>query len=81
MSWSSRRTLAVAALAGLAVVGAAGAAVFRSTVAPTNSSLPTISGAATNYPLSVSYTYNSTYYSSPAMTASTSGPTLTGGTD
>ncbi|PYV17988.1 MAG: hypothetical protein DMG21_06550 [Acidobacteria bacterium] len=41
----------------------------------------TISGAATNYPLSVSYTYNSTYYSSPAMTASTSGPTLTGGTD
>jgi len=47
MSWSSRRTLAVAALAGLAVVGAAGAAVSRTTVAPTNSSLPTISGAAT----------------------------------
>src|SRR5437762_481859 len=47
MSWSSRRALAVAALTGLVVVGAAGAAVSRSAVAPTNSSLPTISGAAT----------------------------------
>jgi len=41
----------------------------------------TINGVATNYPLSVSYTYNSTYFTSPAFTASASGPSLTGGTD
>src|SRR5438045_8497049 len=47
MTWSLRRTFAVAAIAGLVIVGAAGAVVSRSAVAPTNSSLPTISGAAT----------------------------------
>jgi phage tail sheath gpL-like len=41
----------------------------------------TINGAATNYPLSTSYTYNTTYYSYPAFTASASGASLTGGTD
>src|SRR5207248_2698513 len=42
-----RRTLAAAAVAGLVVVGAAGAVVSRSTAAPSNSSPPTISGTAT----------------------------------
>ena len=41
----------------------------------------TINGAATNYPLSTSYTYNTAQYSYPAFTASASGPFLTGGTD
>lgn len=43
--------------------------------------MSTINGAATNYALSTSYTYNTTYYSYPAFTASTSGSSLTGGTD
>ena len=47
MKWSPRSGLAIAAVAGLVVVGAAGAVVSRSTVAPSNSSLPSISGAAT----------------------------------
>jgi hypothetical protein len=46
MNWSARRALLGVAVAALVVVGAAGAAVSRSTVAPTNSSLPTISGTA-----------------------------------
>jgi pimeloyl-ACP methyl ester carboxylesterase len=41
----------------------------------------TLNGAATNYSLSTSYTYNSTYFSSPAFTAAASGTQLTGGTD
>ena len=41
----------------------------------------TIAGAATNYPLAISYTYSTQYFSSPAFTAAASGPTLTGGTD
>lgn len=40
-----------------------------------------INGAATNYSLSISYAYDSQYYSSPAFSATDSGPTLTGGTD
>src|SRR5438105_6282171 len=47
MNWSARSVLAIAAVAGLVVVGAAGAVVSRSTVAPANSSAPTISGTAT----------------------------------
>jgi hypothetical protein len=46
MNWSGRRVLLVVAVAALVVVGAAGAVVSRSTVAPANSSLPTISGTA-----------------------------------
>lgn len=46
MNWSARRVLLGVAVAALVVVGAAGAVVSRSTVAPTNSSLPTISGTA-----------------------------------
>src|SRR5689334_3273850 len=46
MKWSPRSVLAIAAVAALVVVGAAGAVVSRSTVAPSNSSLPTISGSA-----------------------------------
>lgn len=38
-------------------------------------------GTITNYPLSVSYTYNTQYFTVPAFTAATSGATLTGGTD
>ncbi len=41
----------------------------------------TINGAATNYALSTSYTYNTAQYSYPAFTASASGSSLTGGTD
>jgi hypothetical protein len=41
-----RRVLAAVGVTGLVVVGAAGAVVSRTTVAPTNSSLPTISGTA-----------------------------------
>jgi hypothetical protein len=41
-----RRALAAVAVAALVVVGAAGAVVSRSAVAPTNSSLPAISGTA-----------------------------------
>src|SRR5437762_10925107 len=44
MNWSGRRVLLGAGVAALVVVGAAGAVVSRSTVAPANSSLPTISG-------------------------------------
>jgi hypothetical protein len=46
MNWSGRRVVFGVALAALIVVGAAGAVGSRSTVAPTNSSLPTISGTA-----------------------------------
>ena len=46
MNWSARRVLLGVAVAALVVVGAASAVVSRSTVAPTNSSLPTISGTA-----------------------------------
>jgi hypothetical protein len=46
MNWSARRVLLGVAIAALVVVGAAGAVVSRSTVVPTNSSLPTISGTA-----------------------------------
>lgn len=53
------------------------AAVSGSTVTITS----TINGAATNYPLVLSYTYNSTYFSSPAIWATASGPSLAGGTD
>jgi hypothetical protein len=41
----------------------------------------TLNGAATNYSLSTSYVYNTTYFSSPAFTAVASGMQLTGGTD
>jgi phage tail sheath gpL-like len=41
----------------------------------------TIKGAATNYPLSTSYDYDTEYFTYPAFTGSASGPTLTGGTD
>ena len=41
-----RRALAAALIAGLVVVGVAGAVGSRATVAPANSSLPTISGSA-----------------------------------
>jgi hypothetical protein len=44
MKWSARRVLLVVGAAALVVAGAASAVVSRSTVAPTNSSLPTISG-------------------------------------
>src|SRR4051794_25852344 len=44
MKWSARRVLLGATVMGLVVVGAASAVVSRATVAPTNSSLPTISG-------------------------------------
>src|SRR5437868_12476356 len=44
---SRRRVVAIAAVAGLVVVSAAGAVTSRSAVAPSNSSPPTISGAAT----------------------------------
>src|SRR5690348_9020817 len=47
MKLSLRSGLAIAAVAGLVVVGAAGAVVSRSTVGPSNSSPPSISGAAT----------------------------------
>jgi hypothetical protein len=47
MKWSPRSVLAIAAVAALVVVGGAGAVVSRSAVAPSNSSPPTISGAAT----------------------------------
>lgn len=47
MRWSSRSVLAFAAVAALVVVGAAGAVVSRSAVAPSNSSPPSISGSAT----------------------------------
>lgn len=46
MKWSARRVLFGVGVAALVVVGAAGAVVSRSTVAPSNSSLPTISGTA-----------------------------------
>jgi len=46
MKWSPRSALALAAAGALVVVGAAGAVVSRSSVAPSNSSLPTISGTA-----------------------------------
>ncbi len=40
-----------------------------------------IKGAVTNYSLSTSYSYDTTYFSSPAFTAAASGSTLTGGAD
>lgn len=40
----------------------------------------TLNGAATNYPLSTSYTFDSPY-TSPAFSSYASGPSLTGGTD
>jgi hypothetical protein len=46
MKWSARRVLLGVGVAALVVVGAAGAVVSRSTVAPSNSSPPTISGTA-----------------------------------
>jgi hypothetical protein len=46
MKWSARRVLLGVGVAALVVVGAAGAVGSRSTVAPSNSSLPTISGTA-----------------------------------
>lgn len=41
----------------------------------------TIRGSVTNYPLSTSYAYDTTDFSSPAFTGSPSGATLTGGTN
>ena len=38
-------------------------------------------GIITNYPTSVSYTYNTQYFTGPAFTAALSGSSLTGGTD
>src|SRR5438552_7044889 len=46
MKWSPRSVLAIAGLAALVVVGAAGAVGTRSAVAPANSSAPTIGGTA-----------------------------------
>jgi hypothetical protein len=46
MKWSARRVLLGVGVAALVVVGAAGAVGSRVTVAPSNSSLPTISGTA-----------------------------------
>jgi pimeloyl-ACP methyl ester carboxylesterase len=40
-----------------------------------------VNGSLTNYSLSTSYTYDTTHFSSPAFTGSTSGASLTGGTD
>ncbi len=39
----------------------------------------TVNGAATNYPLSTSYGFNTSNFSSPAFQAIASGPSLTGG--
>ena len=38
-------------------------------------------GASTNYPLTASWTYDSSHFSGPSFQASTSGSTLTGGAD
>ena len=46
MKWSTRRVLLGVGVAALVVVGAAGAVGSRATVAPSNSSLPSISGTA-----------------------------------
>jgi hypothetical protein len=46
MKWSPRRVLIGVGLAALVVAGTAGAVVSRSAVAPSNNSLPTISGTA-----------------------------------
>ena len=40
-----------------------------------------MTGQASNYPLSASTTYNTTYFSSPSFSPTPSGATLTGGTD
>ncbi len=40
-----------------------------------------VKGAATNYLLSTSYTFDTTHFSTPAFTATASGTQLTGGTD
>ena len=56
--------------------GIVGATVSGSTIYITS----TINGAATNYPLSTSYTFNSPY-TSPAFTSTASGSALTGGTN
>jgi len=40
-----------------------------------------VTGAATNYPLSVSVSYDTAHFSSASFTATRSGPTLTGGAD
>jgi pimeloyl-ACP methyl ester carboxylesterase len=53
------------------------ATVSGATISLTSS----VKGAATNYSLATSYTYNTTYFSSPAFTATASGASLTGGTD
>ena len=41
----------------------------------------TVNGSATNYPLSTSYGFNTSNFSSPAFQAAASGPSLTGGVD
>lgn len=41
----------------------------------------TINGAASNYPMSTSYQYDTSNFPSPAFTAGTSGALLVGGTD
>jgi hypothetical protein len=46
MKWSARRVLVGVGLTALVAAGTAGAVVSRSTVAPSNNSLPTISGTA-----------------------------------
>jgi len=40
-----------------------------------------VNGAATNYPLSTSFGFNTSNFSSPAFQATASGPSLTGGVD
>jgi hypothetical protein len=40
-----------------------------------------VNGSQTKYSVSTSYTFNTTYFGSPAFTATASAPTLTGGTD
>jgi len=41
----------------------------------------TLNGTGTDYPLSVSYSYNTSFFTHPAFTATLSGANLTGGTN
>ncbi|HEV7217754.1 MAG TPA: hypothetical protein VGN39_02685 [Terriglobales bacterium] len=58
-----------------------GSPISASASGTTVSITSTIRGAATNYPLSTSYAYDTTDFSSPAFTAEPSGATLAGGTN
>lgn len=59
----------------------AGSLVSASVSGATITLTSRVNGSQTNYGLSTSYTYNTTYFGFPAFTATASGPTLTGGTD